>query len=53
MYLPSSFCKGLKEDVPELKLDGYPYELDFPSFDLSVTLESPFANVGVNQKPGA
>lgn len=43
MYLPSSFCPGLKEQVPDLKLEGTPHELDFPNFpELKVSLESPF-----------
>jgi hypothetical protein len=43
MFLPSSFCPGLKEQVPDLKLDGKPFEFDFPNFPEVVSvLESPF-----------
>lgn len=42
-FLPSSFCPGLKEQVPELKLEGHPHELDFPNFpDVIANLDSPF-----------
>lgn len=43
MYLPSSFCPGLKEQVPDLKLEGTPHELEFPNFpELKIPIESPF-----------
>lgn len=43
MFLPSSFCPGLKEQVPDLKLEGSPHELDFPNFpEINVALDSPF-----------
>jgi hypothetical protein len=45
MYLPSSFCAGLKEPVPEIRLEGYAFELDFPSFpEISVQVNSPWQN---------
>lgn len=47
MYLPSSFCPGLKEPVPELKLEGTPHELEFANFpEVTVVLESVFKNSG-------
>jgi hypothetical protein len=43
LYLPSSFCSGLKDQVPELKLEGPSAEYTFPIFpDVFVELESPF-----------
>ena len=48
MYLPSSFCPGLKEKVPDLKLEGTPYEFDFPTFpEIVDNLESPFKSNAV------
>ena len=41
--MPSNFVPGLKEQAPDLKLDGPPVELEFKDFpDISVVVESPF-----------
>ena len=46
---------GLKEQAPDLKLDGPPVELEFKDFpDISVVLESPFGRqpIGPNLDVG-
>ena len=51
MYLPSSFCPGLKEPVPNLGLEGAPHELDFVNFpEIVVNLQSPFGEVIIDQR---
>lgn len=43
MFLPSSFCVGLKEQAPVLTLEGTLHDLEFPNFpELVVVLDSPF-----------
>lgn len=43
--MPSNFVPGLKEQVPDLKLEGPPVELEFKDFpELGVVVESPFGS---------
>jgi hypothetical protein len=43
MYLPSSFCPGLKEPAPTLSLEGTLHDLEFPNFpEVTVVLDPPF-----------
>ena len=43
LYLPSSFCPALKDQVAEIKLEGPSSEYSFPSFpEIMVEVESPF-----------
>jgi len=44
-YLPSSFCPQLRDQAPELSLEGAPSEYNFPDLDdvlADVSLSSPF-----------